>query len=245
MSYKKILLFPGETCDFNRNLLPYNVFSYKPHNSNKDIKNNQLVSKKSSLLDTSSKKNKSALYIGKIYTPSIDDVVIGTITLKQYDQYKVDINTSRDASLGLIEFEGATKKTKPNLIVGDVLFCRVVRDNKFDSTILSCKSFDNVKNWSSGESTFGQLTGGNVYELNRLHCWWLINDNAITERIRDYVEYEMCIGMNGRIWIKAEKEEDCDKIYDVLRWFFESEAHKREIERKINQVFNYDEQQKK
>ena len=60
MSNKKILLFPDETCDFNRNLLPYNVFSYKPHNSNKDIKNNQLVSKKSSLLDTSSKKNESA-----------------------------------------------------------------------------------------------------------------------------------------------------------------------------------------
>ena len=40
MSNKKILLFPGETCDFNRNLLPYNVLSYKPHNSNKDIKNN-------------------------------------------------------------------------------------------------------------------------------------------------------------------------------------------------------------
>lgn len=236
---KKILLFPGEKFNFNRNLLPYNVFGYNKDTSKSDIKNNFLISKKSSLIDLTNKKNENALYIGKFYFPAIDDVIIGTITQKLYDQYKIDICSSRDASLGTIEFEGATKKTKPNLNVGDLVFAKVVRDNKFDSVTLTCKAEDNMKNWSSGESTFGQLIGGNVYDINRLYAWKLINDEKIVSRLKNDCDFEMCIGLNGKIWINAEKEDDNDKVFYVIEEYITKKRSMDKIEKLMNDLFNY------
>lgn len=227
---KKIMLFPGEEYNFNRLLLPYNIFSF---NSSK------LYSKKFSMLNLSSTINpESILYYGKHYTPTIDDVIIGVITQKSYDNYKLDINTSQEAVLGLTEFEGATRKTKPNLQVGDIVFAKVILDNKFHNTVLTCKCEENIKNWSSGESTFGQLNGGNMYSLDRIKCIKLINNNKIIKRIQDYIDVEVCIGMNGRIWISTVEDVNNMKVFDVISRSFNEDEES--IEKYINVIFNLD-----
>lgn len=226
----RIFLFPGERYNFNRNLLSYNIFSYQP----KKNTSQSLVSKKTSIINLA---EQSMVYIGKFYTPNIDDVVIGIITQKSFEYYKLNINSSREGYLSSIEFEGATKKTKPNLQVGDIVFSRVIHENKFDNTILSCKDLEGSKNWSSGESRFGVLNGGNLYKINRLHCFKLLTeDDWVIDRLRDFCEFEICIGMNGNIWINAETDDDSEKIYQSILKSFEVNKNKYEIF--LNKLFN-------
>jgi len=47
----------------------------------------------------------------KKYVPAIEDMVIGIIREKHSDAFKVDIGCAFPASLSILAFEGATKKT--------------------------------------------------------------------------------------------------------------------------------------
>lgn len=48
------------------------------------------------------------------------DTVIGIVTLKSGDVFKVDFGGSEQASLSYLAFEGATKRNRPNV---QVRFC--------------------------------------------------------------------------------------------------------------------------
>lgn len=51
------------------------------------------------------------------YVPARGDDVIGVVTNKVGESYKVNIGSSEEASLSSIAFPGATKKNKPNIQV--------------------------------------------------------------------------------------------------------------------------------
>ena len=57
----------------------------------------------------------------------------------------VDLDGPSDAVLGLYEFMGATKKNKPTLQPGSIVYCRVIEINKFIKPKLSCISLTNKK----------------------------------------------------------------------------------------------------
>ena len=52
------------------------------------------------------------------YIPAAQESVIGVITQKIGEGYRVDIGSAHFASLDSLAFEGATKRNKPNLKVG-------------------------------------------------------------------------------------------------------------------------------
>ena len=60
------------------------------------------------------------------YLPVKNDVVVGVIKVRTADMYVVDIGAPGDGALGGLEFDGVTKRNKPNLKVGATVFCRVV-----------------------------------------------------------------------------------------------------------------------
>lgn len=51
------------------------------------------------------------------YTPSPPEPVLGIVTARHAEGYRVDIGASQPASLDALAFEGATKRNKPNLKV--------------------------------------------------------------------------------------------------------------------------------
>jgi exosome complex component RRP40 len=67
--------------------------------------------------------------------------------LKSADYYILDIKAPLDANLNGLEFDGATKRNKPNFKVGAAVYCRVNEYSKFIGAKLSCinKGF-NTKN---------------------------------------------------------------------------------------------------
>jgi hypothetical protein len=53
--------------------------------------------------------------------------VIGTVVGKPGDIFSVDVGGSRPGTLPFLRFEGATRRNRPSIEIGDLVFCRVVR----------------------------------------------------------------------------------------------------------------------
>ena len=64
------------------------------------------------------------------YISVVEDEVIGVVVARGADSYRVDIGSSRDALLPFLAFEGATKRNRPNLAVGTLVYARVQMANK-------------------------------------------------------------------------------------------------------------------
>lgn len=59
------------------------------------------------------------------YFPEVGDYVIGVVRFRTQDFYNLDINSSHEGVLGALDFNGATKRNKPNLQLGSCVFCQV------------------------------------------------------------------------------------------------------------------------
>lgn len=60
------------------------------------------------------------------YAPSPSDPVIGQITARNAEFYTLSVNSSHPATLSTLAFEGATKRHKPNLKVGALVYAMVI-----------------------------------------------------------------------------------------------------------------------
>eukprot|EP00375_Theileria_parva_P000387 XP_763056.1 hypothetical protein [Theileria parva strain Muguga] len=104
-------------------------------------------------------------------------------------------------------FRGTTKKYKPNLTIGDVVFCYVY--GMYDGLIeLSCVTMDDNKNWSTNETYFGPLSNGFLTQLPLQHVQSYVNTVNIMFRLYNEelevlrgLKYEIVLGFNGRVWI--------------------------------------------
>ena len=45
--------------------------------------------------------------------------------------YKLDINDRFEATLESVDFQGATKRNKPNLELGDLVYCKVEKSTSY------------------------------------------------------------------------------------------------------------------
>ena len=177
------------------------------------------------------------MYYGNYYSPKEGDIVIGIISQKSYEMYRVNILANKEASLNSIDFQGATRKTKPNLNVGDAVFAKVEKENKYSNANLTCKSSNNSKGWSSGESTYGELKGGKLYDYNRYLCLKLLDNKDFIHRLKECVKgLKLKIGYNGRIWIKTENILDIPKVFQAINEGLNLNNEERED--KLNKIFN-------
>ena len=256
---EKIILFHGDSFPFDRKLIPYQIFSFKKTKKGEEEK--QILSSMKSVilfpnrvknLNKSNQKDKKSnvdsqkseenaiiptMFYGNYYSPKVGEVVIGIISQKTYEIYRINILSNREASLNSVDFEGATRKTKPNLNVGDIIFAKVEKENKYSNAILTCKNPNNSKGWSSGESTYGELKGGKLYDYNRFLCLKLLDNKDFIHRLKECVEkLQLKIGYNGRIWIKTEDIKDIPKVFQAIKEGINKSQEDREIF--FNNLFN-------
>ncbi len=79
----------------------------------------------------------------------------------------IPLNTLSD----MLAFDGATKRNRPALKVGSLVYARVSVANKFMDPELSC-TMDHgpKKDWMTGESVYGELKSGFVFKANLALC---------------------------------------------------------------------------
>ena len=256
---EKIILFPGEQMPFNRKLLPYQIFSFKKEKTRNSEKYylscmkpvilypNRLPKASNKSKDKDKENNNinkdseesilPSIYYGNYYNPKVGDVVIGIITQKTYEVFRVNISTNKEATLNSIDFEGATRKVRPNLSIGDAVFAQVEKENKYSNVTLTCKSATNKKGWMTGESKFGELKEGKVFELGRYLCLKLLDDKELRNRLKECVKnLNLKIGLNGRIWIKTDDISKIQTVFEALKEGMKLEGDEREIY--LNNKFN-------
>lgn len=91
------------------------------------------------------------------YFPEVDDFVIVQITGKNSELYFCDLGNGLNYNLNQLEFEGATKKNKPSLSVGQIVFARVLELNYHLKGKLSCIDPRSKKEWVQSVSVWGRL----------------------------------------------------------------------------------------
>lgn len=86
--------------------------------------------------------------------------MVGIVTARLADAYKVDLGSNCTATLNFSGFEGTTKKNRPNLIVGDVMYARVSIANKDLEPELVCLDADNKP------EGFGEVKEGMLFKCS-------------------------------------------------------------------------------
>uniref|UniRef100_A0A0V0G9I4 Exosome complex component RRP40 n=1 Tax=Triatoma dimidiata TaxID=72491 RepID=A0A0V0G9I4_TRIDM len=136
----------------------------------------------------------------KRYMPVRDETVVGVVAKKTGDYFKVDIGSCDQAMLYYLSFEGATKKYRPDVNVGDVIFGRLLVSSPDMEPEIVCIN-SNGKKGNLGV----QALGGFLFSVSLNLARKILNpDCLLLSSLGKVFRYESAIGMNGNIWIKSE-----------------------------------------
>jgi exosome complex component RRP40 len=137
------------------------------------------------------------------YVPRAGDLVIAQVRASVTDFFHLYINAhSPTAFLPQLAFEGASKKTRPQLKPNDLVYAKVVFAQKNMDIELSCVNPSTGKAEPDG---LGPLTGGMVFDVSIG-----LADRMLRKENVDFLEelgtkiaggFEICVGKNGRVWV--------------------------------------------
>ncbi|KHN98747.1 uncharacterized protein MAM_03209 [Metarhizium album ARSEF 1941] len=142
------------------------------------------------------------------YIPRVGELVIGTVQKSAADVYYVHLSDyTAPVLLPQLSFESATKKTRPVLAPGALVYARVTMANKHMDAELECVSS------STGRSDgLGPLVGGMVFDISlgmarrlmmpkSLHGGRIV---ALEELGALGLKFDTATGRNGRFWVDSE-----------------------------------------
>lgn len=100
--------------------------------------------------------------------PRLHDRVIGIVTDRFGEGYRLSIGGPFPASLGVLAFDGASRRNRPQLAVGAVVYARVAVASRDVDPEVTCMSPEGSgrKDWVTGESEFGELKGGTIVDCS-------------------------------------------------------------------------------
>ncbi|KAH9936163.1 exosome complex exonuclease RRP40 [Fomitopsis serialis] len=135
------------------------------------------------------------------YVPAPQESVIGVVVARSGENWRVDIGAAHMANLDGLAFEGATKRNRPNLKVGSLLYARVSLAHKDMEPELEC--FDAQTRKAEG---FGELKGGFVVRCSLKMCRLLLDPNHfLLPMLGSRFPHETATGLNGRVWVNARE----------------------------------------
>lgn len=140
------------------------------------------------------------------YVAAVNDTVVGVVTERNAAEYKVALCGGSAAVLPLLAFQGASKRNRPALTEGSLVYARVVIAHPELEPELSCQAPAGVvsKDWVTGESVYGPLSGGHVLRTSHGLARQLLHPScAVLEALGAVMPFEIAVGANGVVWVKA------------------------------------------
>ncbi|GAB7359560.1 hypothetical protein MBLNU230_g6748t1 [Neophaeotheca triangularis] len=139
------------------------------------------------------------------YQPSVGDLVIAQIHHSSTDLYHCALTPHTPfALLGQLSFENASRKTRPQLKSGDLVYARVKTAGKRGEEVeVEC-----VNSATGKAEGMGPLKGGMVWEVSpgfarRLMLGGKRGGVVVLEAVGDKCRFEVAVGRNGRVWVDA------------------------------------------
>ncbi|KAJ7025339.1 exosome complex exonuclease RRP40 [Mycena alexandri] len=137
---------------------------------------------------------------GGSYVPAAQESVIGVVLQKVGEGFRVEIGSAHAASLDGLAFQGATKRNKPNLKIGSLVYARVSLARKDMEPELEC--FDAQTRKSEG---FGEVKGGFMVRCSLAMCRQLLDSkHFLLPMLGARFPLQTAIGVNGRVWVSAK-----------------------------------------
>nr|XP_019961444.1 PREDICTED: exosome complex component RRP40 [Paralichthys olivaceus] len=148
-----------------------------------------------------------------MYVPAKGETVIGIVTVKSGDVFKVDFGGSEQASLSYLAFEGATKRNRPNVQVGDLVFAQFIVANKDMEPELACIGSSGRAN---GMGVFGG--GGLLFRVSLGLIRRLLSPHSeVRSDLEQLFPCELVVGMNGRLWVRSSSVHQTLVIANLLQ----------------------------
>jgi exosome complex component RRP40 len=140
--------------------------------------------------------------------PAVGDLVIAKVDRSATDIFYVTLSDyTSNATLPQLAFEMATKKTRPNLASGALVYARVSLANRHMDPELQCV------NPATGKADgLGPLVGGMLYDISLGMARRLLMRKSVEEGKVVVLEelgaaglaFETAVGRNGRMWVNSE-----------------------------------------
>ncbi|KAK6638062.1 hypothetical protein RUM44_008487 [Polyplax serrata] len=150
----------------------------------------------------------------KRYIPARGETVVGVVTSKAGDIYKVDIGSSEQAQLPYLAFEGATKKIRPLVNVGDVVYAKLLIANRDLEPELVCVDSHGKKGKLGILSSEGFMFNCSLNLVRKI-----LNPKCplidTFQRVMD-MPFEIAAGMNGNIWVRAKSVQETIAIANAI-----------------------------
>ena len=165
----------------------------------------------------------------KRYIPQLNDRILCIIEERIGDYYRVTVphSSTGSALLNTIAFEGATKRNRPNLKHGDLVYARIntchTREMEPEITCMvmpgESSGGASKKDWMTDEGTYGQLKGGSCVNVSIGLAIELLNPhNVVLDALSNAkIPFEICIGVNGLVWVNSERPEYTILILNAIQ----------------------------
>lgn len=192
---------------------------------------------------------KSALWLehenGR-YQPSVGDLVVAQVQRSSAESFVCALTPhTAGALLGHLSFEGANKKTRPQLKTGDLVYARVAKTGKFEDVEIEC-----VHSSTGKAEGMGPLNGGMLFEVSPQFARRLMMGTSkegkskggivVLEEVGEKVRFEVAVGRNGRVWIDSGSVKETVMIGRLLRQVDESgisnEEQKKLVKKALKDV---------
>uniref|UniRef100_A0A3B3BWH6 Exosome complex component RRP40 n=1 Tax=Oryzias melastigma TaxID=30732 RepID=A0A3B3BWH6_ORYME len=147
------------------------------------------------------------------YVATKGETVIGIVTARGGDIFRVDFGGSELASLSYLAFEGATKRNRPNVQVGDLVFAQFLIANKDMEPELVCIDGSGRANGMGVFGPGGLLIKVSLGLVRRL----LAPKSDIRSDLEQLFPCELVVGMNGRVWVRASSVQQTLIVANLLQ----------------------------
>jgi exosome complex component RRP40 len=153
------------------------------------------------------------------YVPAAGDTVVGVVKDRLAESYRVRIHGTSLAQLPQLAFDGASRRNKPSLAVGSLVYARVAACSKHMEPELTCCAPPGslAKDWVTGQSVFGELAGGRLVHVSTGLARRLLDPGcALLSALGKAMPFEAAVGLNGLVWVQAPEERHCAAVAAAL-----------------------------
>ncbi|KAL4881035.1 hypothetical protein BJY04DRAFT_189750 [Aspergillus karnatakaensis] len=198
----------------------------QPPSTKPSSSNHILTATQAGILSTDNKRNAVSIlsFSNRRYTPTPNDLVIAQVHHSSVDYFYCMITPQAPhALLGQLSFEGATKKTRPQLKGGDLVYARVLSTGLGPGAEveLTCVNPATGKAEPGG---LGPLNGGMVFDISTGFAARLIRTSSappeqqevaglvvldeLGKKLEKAGGFEIAVGRNGKVWVDCSNSED-------------------------------------
>ena len=155
------------------------------------------------------------------YAPAVGDTVVGVVADRAGGadaSYKVRLHGTGLARLPELAFDGASKRNKPALAVGSVVFARVAAVSAHvDAELSCCVQSGPRRDWMTGQALFGELRGGALVRVSTALARRLLDPGcALLAALGAALPFELAVGLNGCVWVLARAARQVAAVAAVL-----------------------------